>query len=60
MLNLSQFIHDIENYEKELMISEMDLMVMNIRMPNQIQGNLVVSGLMRGAKPIPRINGGIL
>jgi hypothetical protein len=50
MLNLGQFIHDIENYEKELMISEMDLLVMNIRMPNQIQGNLVVSGLMRGAK----------
>lgn len=50
MLNLGQFIHDIENQEKELMISEMDLLVVNIRMPNNIQGNLVVSGLMKGTK----------
>jgi len=50
MLSLAQFIHDIENHEKELMISEMDLLILNIRMPNQIQGNLVVSGLMKGIK----------
>lgn len=50
MLSLGQFIHDIENQGKELMISEMDLLVMNIRMPNNIQGNLVVSGLMKGTK----------
>ena len=50
MLSLGQFIHDIENQEKELMISEMDLLVMNVRMPNNIQGNLVVSGLMKGTK----------
>ncbi len=50
MLSLGQFIHDIEHHEKELMISEMDLLVLNIRMPNHIQGNLVISGLMKGTK----------
>ena len=50
MLSLGQFIYDIENHGKELMISEMDLLVMNIRMPNNIQGSLVVSGLMKGTK----------
>jgi hypothetical protein len=50
MLNLGQFIYDIESHEKELMISEMDLLVLNIRMPNQVQGSMVISGLMKGAK----------
>jgi Tfp pilus assembly protein PilO len=50
MLNLGQFIYDIETYEKELMISEMDLLVLNIRMPNQVQGSMVISGLMKGTK----------
>jgi hypothetical protein len=50
MLSLGQFIHDIEHQEKELMISEMDLMVFNIRMPNSIQGNMIISGLMKGTK----------
>lgn len=47
MLSLVQFIHDVENHEKELMISEMDLLVPNPRTPNHIQGNFVISGLMR-------------
>jgi len=50
MLSLGQFVHDIENHGKELMISEMDLLVVNIRMPNNIQGSLVVSGMMKGTK----------
>jgi hypothetical protein len=50
ILSLGQFIHDIEHHERELMISEMDLLVLNIRMPNQIQGSLVISGLMKGTK----------
>lgn len=50
MLNLGQFVHDIEHHEKELMISEMDLLVPNIRMPNHISGSLVISGLMKGTK----------
>jgi hypothetical protein len=44
---LSQFIYDLEHYEKELMISEMDLLALNPRMPNSLQGNLVISGLMK-------------
>ena len=50
MLSLGQFIHDIEHHEKGLMISEMDLLVVNIRMPNNIQGHMVISGLMKGTK----------
>ena len=50
MLSLGQFMHDIEHHEKELMISEMDLLVLNIRMPNNIQGSMVISGLMKGTK----------
>ena len=47
ILSLIQFIYDIEHHEKELMISEMDLLVPNIRNPNQIQGSFVISGLAK-------------
>lgn len=47
MLNLGQFIYDIEHYEKELVISEMELMVLNPRAPNNIQGSLVISGFIK-------------
>ncbi len=50
MLSLGQFIYDIEHNQKELMISEMDLLVFNIRMSNNVQGSMVISGLMKGAK----------
>lgn len=50
MLSLGQFIYDVEHQEKKLMISEMDLLVFNPRMPNTIQGSLVVSGLMKESK----------
>ena len=50
LLSLGQFIYDIEHQEKELMISEMDFLVANPRMPNNIQGSLVISGLMKGSK----------
>ncbi len=50
MMSLSQFISDLENQDKKLMISEMDLLIFNPRRPNNIQGNLVVSGLMRASK----------
>jgi hypothetical protein len=50
ILSLGQFIHDIEHHEKELMISEMDLAVLNIRMPTNLRGNMVISGLMQGTK----------
>jgi hypothetical protein len=50
MISLSQFIYDLENQDKKLMISEMDLLIFNPRMPNNIQGNLVISGLMKWSK----------
>jgi len=50
MLSLGQFIYDIEHHEKELLVSEMDFLIMNLRMPNQIQGSLAISGLMKGTK----------
>ena len=50
MLNLGQFIYDIEHHQRELMISEMDLLVFNIRMANSVQGSMVISGLMKGVK----------
>jgi hypothetical protein len=50
MMNLSQFIYDLEHQEKEFMISEMDILVFNPRMPNTVQGNLVIAGLMKGNK----------
>lgn len=51
MLNLGQFIHEIEHYEKELVISEMELMVLNPRVPNNIQGSFIISGFIKGEKP---------
>ncbi|MDH4268326.1 MAG: type II secretion system protein GspM [Deltaproteobacteria bacterium] len=48
MLNLSQFIYELEHQEKVFMISEMDVIIFNPRMPNTVQGNLVISGLMKG------------
>jgi hypothetical protein len=50
MLSLGQFIYDLEHQEKKMVISEMDLLVFNPRMPNNIQGSLVVSGLMKESK----------
>jgi hypothetical protein len=50
MLSLGQFMYDIEHYEKELMISEMDFLVFNPRMPNNIQGSLIITGLMKKTK----------
>jgi len=50
MLSLGQLIYDIENNEKELAILEMDLLVFNPRMPSNIQGSLVISGLMKAVK----------
>lgn len=47
MLSLIQFIHDIEHHEKNLVISEMDLLVPNPRMPTQIQGSFVITGAMK-------------
>jgi len=50
MANLTQFIYDLEHQDMEISISDMDLLIFNPRMPNTIQGNLVISGLMKGTK----------
>jgi hypothetical protein len=50
MVGLGQFIYDIEHHEKELMISEMDFLVFNPRMPNNVQGSLIITGLMKKTK----------
>jgi hypothetical protein len=50
MLSLGQFMYDIEQHEKELMISEMDFLVFNPRMPNNVQGSLIITGLMKKTK----------
>ncbi len=47
MLSLVQFIHDIEHHESDLVISEMDLLVPNPRVPNQIQGSFMITGAMK-------------
>ncbi len=50
MVGLGQFIYDVEHHEKELMISEMDLLVFNPRMPANVQGSMMITGLMKKAK----------
>jgi len=50
MLSLGQFFHDLEHQDKKLYITEMDLLVFNVRAPANIQGNLVITGLMKGTK----------
>lgn len=50
VLSLGQFIQDIEHQEKESMISEMDLLITNPRMPNSVQGSFIISGLMKGGQ----------
>ena len=50
MLSLGQFMYEIEHHEKELMISEMDFLVFNPRMPSNVQGSLVITGLMKKTK----------
>jgi len=50
MASLGQFIYDIEHHEKELMISEMDLLVFNPRMPTNVQGSMMITGLMKKIK----------
>lgn len=57
MKGLAQFIYEIENGEKELMISEINLIVLNIRMPSSVQGSMVITGLMKGTGVKPKEKG---
>ena len=50
MQGLIQFLYELENQEKELTIGEMDFRAFNPRMPSSIQGNMTISGYMKGSK----------
>jgi hypothetical protein len=50
MQSLTQFLYELEHQDRLIMISEMDLLVFNPRMPNTIQGNMIISGYMKGSK----------
>ena len=50
MQSLTQFLYELEHQEKQVTISEIDLLVFNPRMPNTIQGSMIISGYMKGSK----------
>jgi hypothetical protein len=50
MLGLGKFIYDIEHCEKELMISEMNLVASNLKMPDFVQASMMITGLMKKTK----------
>jgi Tfp pilus assembly protein PilO len=50
MKSLTQFLYEIEHQDRAIMITEMDLLVFNPRMPGTIQGNLIITGLMKGVR----------
>ena len=50
MQSLAQFLYEVEHHQKKLIISEMDLLVFNPRMPNTVQGNLTISAYMKASK----------
>ena len=50
MQSLTQFLYELEHQDREIMITEMDLLVFNPRMPNTIQGSLIASGWMKANK----------
>lgn len=51
MSSLTYFLYDIENSEKLLVISDMNLTAPNMRNPTEIQGNLTVTGFARNNQP---------
>ena len=53
MQGLTRFLYELEHQDTSLLITEMDLLVFNPRMPNTIQGNLIISGWMKGTKGPP-------
>ena len=50
MQSLTQFLYDLEHQDKEILIGEIDLLVFNPRMPNTLQGSMIISGYMKGGK----------
>ena len=54
--SLTYFIYDIENYEKLLLISDLDMTAPNMRSPTEVQGSLTVAGFTRNTQP-PKVKG---
>jgi len=51
MASLTYFIYDIENYEKLLLISDLDVTAPNMRSPSEVQGSLTVVGFTKNIHP---------
>ena len=51
MSSLTYFLYDIENADKLLVISDLNLTAPNMRNPAEVQGNLTVAGFARNAQP---------
>ncbi len=51
MSSLTYFLYDIENAEKLLVISDLNLTAPNMRNPAEVQGNLTVTGFARNNQP---------
>lgn len=51
MASLTFFLYDIENYEKFLLISDLDVTAPNLRNPTEVQGSLTVTGFTRNTHP---------
>jgi hypothetical protein len=48
MTNLTNFLYDIENYEKALVITNLNIRAASYRDPKDVRVAIVVAGLMRG------------
>jgi Tfp pilus assembly protein PilO len=49
--SLAYFLYDVENYEKLLLISDLDITAPNMRTPTEVQGSLTVTGFARNTHP---------
>jgi Tfp pilus assembly protein PilO len=51
MSSLTYLLYDIENADKFLVISDLNLTAPNMRNPAEVQGNLTVTGFARNTQP---------
>ena len=58
MSSLTYFLYDIENADKFLVISDLNLTAPNMRNPTEVQGNLTVTGFARNAQPKGKVKEG--
>ncbi|RPJ04168.1 MAG: hypothetical protein EHM36_11165 [Deltaproteobacteria bacterium] len=52
--SLAYFLYDVENYEKILLISDLDITAPNMRAPTEVQGSLTVTGFAKSTHPKPK------